>query len=140
MRLELRKFYEDEVHLVDGLVRVLDVHHSIVVIEVLGVVAESVVDKVQRVHGLDVFVMIALVQLPRICFRGIEQHAFHESGRPYHLHLNEKLATARVAAAHVDDGVLFQRVVGNELRFKVFNPLHLSIVGKWEHGVEETYH
>ncbi len=140
MWFELWQLYEDEVHLVNGLVWVLDVHHSIVVIEVFCVVTERVVDKVQRVHGLYVFIMLALVQLSRICLCGIEQHPLHESGCPYHLHLHEKLATARVAAAHVDDGVLLQWVIWYELRFEVFNPLHLPIVGKWEHGVEEAYH
>ena len=128
MRLELRKLNENQVEALDALVGVLHIHDVIVVIVFRNVVHEHVVDKVERINGLQQIVVFLLVELAHVCLRSVEEHALHELLRPDHLHLHKKLAAILVMATHVDDAVLLQRVVGHHLNGDVLHALYEVVI------------
>ena len=109
-------------------------------IPLIGVVKEGLVDEVERIHGLQVGIVIPALELLDVSLGGVEKHALEEVGRPYHLHLNDELPLQLVLATHVDDGVLLQRHGWYKLKRKVLDACHLPVVGQWQHGIEEAYH
>ena len=76
MGLKLGQFYEGEVETFYDLVAVELMHHAIIVDKLIGIVLHKrLVDEVERIDGLQQFVLALLVQLSYEGFGGVEEDA-----------------------------------------------------------------
>ena len=69
--------------------------------------------------------MFSGLNLSNVGFGGVEQYALFKLGRPDHLHLYQKDVSPVVPAAHIDDAVFAERVVGYQLHRKKMQVLWL---------------
>ena len=111
---------------------------AVVVVEVLDVVLKHIVDKAQRIDGLEQVVFLAFLQLAHIGLGGVEEYALLESRRPLHLHLDNELPPVSGLATHVNDAVLAHRVVGSQLGREIFYFRYLLFLAEREQGVEQA--
>ena len=116
----------------------LHMHHAVIVIELFQLGFVNIVHEVERIHRLEIFELHSLVALSHVGFCGVEHHTLHEFLRPNHLHFHQKLATASVAASHVNNAVFSHRIVGHKLGWEVFHFLNQFIVGKRQHSIEQA--
>jgi len=121
VRSELGQFDEDESQPFDDFPG-LGFFHNLEVVVIPFAVREGVVHEVQRVDGLQQFVVFPLVQLADVCFRRVEQDALLVCRSPHHLHLYDELPSALVLASHVHDAVFVERRLRNHFGVQV---LHL---------------
>ena len=125
---------------VDDLVCPFIVYQPVVVVIIFHVRLENLVHQVERVHGLEQFVVPAFAQLPNVCFRRIEKHSLLEFLRPYHLHFHNELPSHGVFAAYVHDAVLAERVVRHHLAGQIFHAGHfLFRFVERQKGVEQAH-
>ena len=80
-----------------------------------------VVQEVQRIDSLEISVVSARRKFARVRLGCVEECALIVIGRPNHLHLHNELATILILAANIYNAVFVQRVVGNDLRRKIFD-------------------
>lgn len=95
-------------------------HDAIVVIVAFHVGHKHVVHEVERIDGLQQFVLFVAAQLTDVCLGGVEQDTVHEGGRPQHLHFDDEYASAFVTTAHIYDAVIFEWRLGHEMNRQIF--------------------
>ena len=83
--------------------------------------------------------MFSGLNLSNVGFGGVEQYALFKLGRPDHLHLYQKDASPVVPAAHIDDAVFAERVVGYQLHRKIFYFRYFLFAFKWQQGVQQAH-
>ena len=138
--VELREFDEHQVQPVYHLLRMLDVHEAVVVVEFPELGLEYFVHEVQGVYGLEEGIVVPLFDLPHVRFRRVEQDALAELLRPYHLHLHDEVPSPVVPAPDVHDAVLPGGLSGTISAGRYSSSVISSPPRRQEQCVQEAHH
>ena len=141
LRLELWQLHEHEAQPLDDAVGVLHVHNGVVMVKLVGTCVEAaIVDEVKRIDRLQQRVVFALIKLFHDGFRGIEDDALLELVVPVHLHFNNEMATASLAAPDIYHAILLAWILRNQLSRQILHMLYSLALVQGQQGVEQAHH
>ena len=105
-------------------------NNAVVVDELVGQIGqEYLVDKVERIDGLEAGVVDAFFYLADVGFRRVKKDSRHERFGPQVLHLDNEGSILVIDASHVDYAVFPYRDFGNHLWGEVLNVDDLPAFG-----------
>ena len=139
-RLEFRQLHEHQLQALYHLVRILDVHHLVMVVIVRCVRFKHLVDQIEGPDRLKQLVVVTPVRLFYIGLCRIEEHPGLEFWSPVYLHLHKELAALLVLAAHIHYAVFAQRSLRNQFRRQVFNTSDLFLLRERKQRIQKTDH
>ncbi len=110
------------------------------VVESGQVLVAVFVDKIERIDSPKFAEVAPARQLARICLGRIEKRPLLKIRRPYHLHLDNKLAPLLVFTADIDYRIFQKRVFRRQFGRYVLYLNNLIVLGQRQKRVEQTYH